>query len=97
VPQRDVIPRLGIIGATVTAEISELLGELRIPSGVVVTSTIVNRLAVDSGLLVGDVMHSMNRTPISSVDGLRTAFSQLKPGEPGALRIERGQTHISDV
>jgi serine protease Do len=89
VPQRDVLPRLGIIGATITPEISELLGELRIPSGVVVTGTIVNRLAVDSGLLVGDVIHSLNRTPIISVDGLRTAFNQLKPGEPGALQIER--------
>jgi serine protease Do len=89
VPQRDVIPRLGIIGAIVTPEISELLGELRIPSGVVVTGTIVNRLAVDSGLLVGDVIHSLNRTPITSLDGLRTAFTQLKPGEPGALQIER--------
>ena len=89
VPQRDVIPRLGIIGATITPEIAELLGELRIPSGVVVTGTIVDRLAVDSGLLVGDVIHSLNRTPITSVDGLRAAFSQLKPGEPGALQIER--------
>jgi S1-C subfamily serine protease len=49
----------------------------------------VNRLAVDSGLLVGDVIHSLNRTPITPVDGLRTAFSQLQPGEPGALQIER--------
>ncbi len=89
VPQRDVIPRLGIIGATITPEISELLGELRIPSGVVVTGTIVDRLAVDSGLLVGDVIHSLNRTPVTTVDGLRAAFSQLKPGEPGALQIER--------
>lgn len=89
VPQRDVIPRLGIIGATITPEIAELLGELRIPSGVVVTGTIVDRLAVDSGLLVGDVIHSLNHTPITTVDGLRAAFSQLKPGEPGALQIER--------
>jgi serine protease Do len=89
VPERDVIPRLGIIGATITPEISDLLGELRIPSGVVVTGTVVNRLAVDSGLLVGDAIHSLNHTPITSVDGLRAAFSQLKPGEPGALQIER--------
>jgi serine protease Do len=59
------------------------------PSGVVVTGTIVDRLAVDSGLLVGDVIHSLNRTPITTVDGLRAAFSLLKPGEPGALQIER--------
>lgn len=84
-----MIPRLGIIGATITPEVSELLGELRIPSGVVVTGTVVNRMAVDSGLIVCDVIHFLNRTPITSVDGLRAAFSQLKPGEPGALQIER--------
>ena len=89
VPQRDVIARLGIIGASITPQIAELLGELRIPSGVVVTATIVDRLAVDSGLIVGDVIHSLNRTPITSVEGLRAAFSQLKPGESGALQIER--------
>ena len=89
VPPRDVIPRLGIIGATITPEISELLGELRIGTGVIVTGMVVNRLAVDSGLLVGDVIHSLNRTPITSMDGLRSAFNQLKSGQPAALQVER--------
>jgi serine protease Do len=89
VPQRDVIPRLGIIGVTITPEISDLLGNLRITSGVLVTGTVVNRLAVDSGLLVGDVIHSLNRVPTNSVDSLRSTFNQLKPGEPGALQVER--------
>jgi serine protease Do len=89
VPQRDVIPRLGIIGATITPEVAEQLGGLRILSGVIVTGTVVNRLAVDSGLLVGDVIHLLNRTPITSVDSLRTAFNQLKPGASGALQVER--------
>ena len=89
VPQRDVIPRLGIIGVTITPEISGLLGNLRITSGVLVTGTVVNRLAVDSGLLVGDVIHSLNRVPTNSVDSLRSTFNQLKPGEPGALQVER--------
>jgi serine protease Do len=89
VPQRDVIPRLGIMGVTITPEISDLLGGLRITSGVLVTGTVVNRLAVDSGLLVGDVIHSLNRVPTISVDSLRSTFNQLKPGEPGALQVER--------
>jgi serine protease Do len=88
-PQRDVIPRLGIMGATMTPEISDLLGGLRITSGVLVTGTVVNRLAVDSGLQVGDVIHSLNRVPITSVDNLRSTFNQLKPGDPGALQVER--------
>lgn len=88
-PAKDLIPRLGIIGATITPQVAEFIGALRIPSGVVVTSTVANRLAVDSGLQEGDVIHSLNRTAVRTVDDLRTAFAQLKPGDPAALLVER--------
>jgi serine protease Do len=88
-PATDVIPRLGIIGATITPEIAEFVGPLRIDSGVLVTGTVANRLAVDSGLLEGDIIHSLNRTPIKKMDDLRTAFSNLKPGDPVAMQVER--------
>lgn len=88
-PSKDLIPRLGIIGATITPEAAELVGALRIPSGVLVTATVANRLAVDSGLQEGDVIHAMNRTAIRSVDELRNAFNRLKPGDPAALLVER--------
>jgi serine protease Do len=88
-PATDMIPRLGIIGATVTREIAELVGPLRMESGVLVTATVANRLAVDSGLQEGDVIHSFNRAPIKNIDDLRNAFAKLKPGDPAALQIER--------
>ena len=88
-PSKDLIPRLGVIGATITPEIAEIVGALRIPSGVVVTATVANRLAVDSGLQEGDIIHSLNRTAIRSVEDLRTSFGQLKPGDPAALLVER--------
>jgi serine protease Do len=88
-PTKDLIPRLGIIGATISPQVAELVGALRIPSGVLVTSTVANRLAVDSGLIEGDIIHSFNRTSIHSVDELRAAFNQLKPGDPAALLVER--------
>jgi serine protease Do len=37
----------------------------------------------------GDVIHSLNRTPITSVDILREAFNKLPPGEPAAMQVER--------
>jgi serine protease Do len=88
-PAKDLIPRLGIIGATITPQVAEFIGALRIPSGVVVTSTVANRLAVDSSLQEGDIIHSLNRTAVRTVDDLRTAFAQLKPGDPAALLVER--------
>jgi S1-C subfamily serine protease len=35
------------------------------------------------------VVHSLNRTPVASVDQLRAAVAQLKPGDSAVLRIER--------
>jgi S1-C subfamily serine protease len=48
-----------------------------------------DQLAVDSGLQVGDVIHSLKNTEIMNVDGLRTAFNKLKPGEPATMQVER--------
>jgi serine protease Do len=88
-PTKDVIPRLGIVGATITPEVAEIIGDLRISSGVLVTSIVADRLAVDSGLSTGDVIHSLNRKQVKTVDELRNAFTALKPGEPAAMQIER--------
>jgi serine protease Do len=88
-PTKGLIPRLGIVGVTVGPEVLEILGELRISSGVLVTSIVANRLAVDSGLLAGDIVHSFNRTPIKTVEDLRAAFNSLPPGNPGAMQVER--------
>ncbi len=88
-PATDLIPRLGIIGATITREIADLVGPLRISSGVLVTAMVANRLAVDSGLQEGDVIHSFNRAPIKTVEDLRNAFGKLQPGDPAAMQVER--------
>jgi serine protease Do len=88
-PSKDLIPRLGIEGLTVSADVTPLLGDLRIPSGVVVASLVADQLAVDSGLAVGDVIHSLKGTEITSVDGLRKAFNNLKPGEAATMQVER--------
>jgi serine protease Do len=88
-PTKDLIPRLGIVGVTVTPEVVDVLGELRVNSGVLVTSIVADRLAVDSGLMESDVIHSLNRTKITSVQNLRDAFNKLKPGDPAAMQVER--------
>jgi serine protease Do len=88
-PKKDLIPRLGIVGVTVMSNVIEVVGDLRIPSGVLVSSIVDDRLAVDSGLAVGDVIHSLNQTEIISVENLRAAFNKLKPGDAAAMQVER--------
>ena len=88
-PSKDLIPKLGIVGTTVTPELADTVGGARRLSGVLVTATVANRFAVDSGLQEGDIIHALNRTFIKSMDDLRAAFNQLKPGDPVAMQIER--------
>jgi len=45
--------------------------------------------SVETGLQVGDVIQSLNRTRIESVEGLKSAVARLLPGTPVVLRIER--------
>ena len=88
-PGKDLIPKLGIVGVTISPEARDLLGELRISSGVLVASIVDDSPAVDSDFMEGDVIHSLNRTRITNVDGLRAALDNLKPGEPAAVQVER--------
>jgi len=65
------------------------VGEMRIPSGVVVVARAANLIGPDSGLKSGDVIHSVNLTSVESVDSLRKALNQLKANGPCVLQIER--------
>jgi serine protease Do len=44
---------------------------------------------VESGLVPGDVIHSLNRTPIRSLADLRSAVREVKVGDSVVLQIER--------
>ena len=88
-PSKDMIPRLGIVGITVSAEVEPLIGLLRIPGGVAVASMVNDQLAVDSGLQVGDVIHALKGTRVISVAQLREMFNALKPGESATMQVER--------
>jgi serine protease Do len=88
-PGKGMIARLGIVGVTITPEVLEFMGSLRHESGVAVASIVSDELAVDSGLAEGDVIHSLNKARITTVEELRAEFNKLKPGEPAAMQVER--------
>ena len=89
-PSKDMIPRLGIVGITVTPDLEPLMGAMRLEGGVMVASLVNDQLAVDSGLQVGDVIHSLKGKKITTVASLRDAFGALKPGEFATMQVERG-------
>ena len=58
-PTKDMIPRLGIVGLTVSAEVTATLGDLRIPSGVAVASFVDDRLVLRVAKRHGWTMRSI--------------------------------------
>jgi S1-C subfamily serine protease len=46
-------------------------------------------MAHNPGLLPGDVIYTVNRTKVASVEELKTALAALKPAQPSVLQVER--------
>jgi len=88
-PVTNRVDVLGILGLDVDRRICSLMPEIRLDAGVLVLGHARGFDSVESGLLAGDVIHAVNRTPVESVSELKSAVSQLTPGESVVLRIER--------
>jgi len=91
--ERQVVARLGIVAVPVDEKLQQV-ARLRERGGLLVAARTLDSTSVESGLLQGDVIHSFNRAAIDSVDGLRSAIDERKPGEAVVLQIERsGRFH----
>jgi len=96
-PEKNLVPRLGVLAIDLTDEIRNQIGTLRIASGVVVLGRAADLILPDTGLQTGDVIHALNTTAITSMDALRAAVLTLKTGDPVVLQVERsdGLTYLS--
>jgi serine protease Do len=89
-PEDNLVPKLGIIGVPITKEIAQLLPETRKPYGVIVAAREgESEYSGQGGLKLGDVIYSVNTTPVSTLDALRQAVNGLKNVDPLVLQIER--------
>ncbi len=88
-PDKGLVPRLGILGVEVSERLRGIIPPLRIGHGVVVAARTVEGVATGIGLAPGDVIHTVNRTRIETVDGLRQAILDVKAGEAVVLQLER--------
>jgi serine protease Do len=90
-PVKNLVRPLDILGIELTLDLAHELPDLRIPTGVIVAARTLGTRTGEIPLQTGDVIHGLNGTPMTSLDGLRTALMAIKPGEPVALQIERHQ------
>ncbi len=88
-PLKSHIGPLGIWGLNLDDDLRSLLPDVRMGTGVIVVGQAPGFNSVNTGLRAGDVIHSLNRTPVASVEQLKSAVAQLRPGDAAVLRIER--------
>jgi serine protease Do len=88
-PDQSRIRQLGILGVPVGgAADAERIG-LRFTSGVIVAARTQDPHAEDVSLAVGDVIHSVNGTTVSTVTDLQAALDAIRPHGSVVLHVER--------
>jgi len=88
-PQKSLVQPLGILAVDLNDQIKSLVGDLRIPSGVLVVARAADLIGPETDLKTGDIIHSVNNASVDSVDGLRAALKKIKPGGSIAIQVER--------
>jgi S1-C subfamily serine protease len=84
-----LVRRLGILAVTVDEKVTTILPDLRRLSGVAVAAVPAEYAGFNPGLAAGDVIYSLNTRRIESLDELRAALNDKKPGDPIVLLVER--------
>ncbi len=87
-PEKNLVQEIGILGIEIDRQLAPLLPDLRHEYGIV-TAARTSGASRDIPLLPGDVILSLNNSPIITLDGLRTALRRLGPADPAVLQIQR--------
>ena len=89
-PEEHMIPRLGVLGLSMTSDLAALLPDLRVASGVVVAGASGEAVPGSDGQLnAGDVIHAVNGHAVRTLADLRAAVDALKVGDAVVLQVER--------
>ncbi len=90
-PEKNLIPRLGILGVPIDENVARMIPDVRISSGIIVAALTESIAAEEIGLETGDIIHSVNGVSVQTVDALRDALDKVKSGSPVALQVERDE------
>lgn len=87
-PQQDIIPRLDILGLSITKDVRDMVPDLRFDTGVIVAARTQGNSG-SSGPQPGDVIYAVNGKHVDDVAALRAALQALKPDQPLVLQVQR--------
>src|SRR5260370_32639065 len=85
----SLLDRLGVYVVDLNDRLRAALPDLRFPSGVIVVAQSSDLNSASSRLRAGDIIHTLNQTPIDSVQQLRAMLRDLRLDQAAVLQIER--------
>jgi serine protease Do len=86
--ENNLAPKLGIVCASLNHRIRLGTSQTRSSSGVMVVGKMAQG-ELDTGLVVGDIVHSVNGVAVTGVEVLHSLQERFKSGDAVALQVER--------
>jgi serine protease Do len=92
-PDRNLVPQLGILGIDLDRDMVPFFTGLRRGSGVIVAAQAAEATPMEGeGLQPGDVIYSVNRLDVSSLNELKAAIARYRPGDAVVIQVQRDRT-----
>jgi serine protease Do len=88
-PEKNLIPRLGILCIQIDKDVASAIPGLRRQYGLIVAAKSPEGQAQFLDLQPGDVIEAVNTVPVALIETLRSSLEAIKPGDPVVLQIER--------
>jgi serine protease Do len=87
--ERSLVPKLGVLAVDLDEKISTMLPWLLKREGVLIVALSADAPPVEIGLQPGDVIQSINRSTVASIDAMNGALAKFHAGDPVVLSVNR--------
>lgn len=87
-PEKNLVQQFGILGVEIDRNIASAARGLRDPFGIIVAARVAGATS-EVPLLAGDVIRSLNGSPMTSLEALRSTLRGRPPGSPITLQVQR--------
>jgi serine protease Do len=88
-PEKNLIPRLGILCIEIDKDVAQLLPDLRRSYGLIVAAKAPQGQTQLVDLQAGDIIHTVNNTPIAVLSTFQEMIDGFKRGDAVVLQVER--------
>lgn len=88
-PDKSLVARLGMFCLEVNRAVADAIPVMKKQYGLIVAARLPDSQAAMADLRPGDIIHSLNRIPVATLDAFRQRIDEFARGEAVALQIER--------